>query len=75
MSTVEDIEKAIETLPRDDFYRLRDWVQHRFEDQWDKEFEEDAVSGKLDAIAQKTMEEHHAGRSTPFPPYEEPSHS
>jgi hypothetical protein len=75
MSTVGDIEEAIKALPRDDFYRLRDWVQQRYEDEWDQEFEEDAISGRLDSIAQQALAEHRAGRSTPFPPHEEPSRS
>jgi hypothetical protein len=75
MGTVEDIEEAISTLPRDEFFRLRDWVQQRFEDAWDSEFENDAISGRLDSLAQQALAEHRAGRSTPFPPHEEPSHS
>jgi hypothetical protein len=73
MSTVEEIEKVIENLPRDDFFRLRDWVAHRFEDEWDKEFEEDASSGRLDAVASAALAEHKSGKSTPFPPDEKPS--
>ena len=72
MSTVEEIEKAIENLPRDDFFRLRDWVAHRFEDEWDKEFEEDASSGQLDAAASTALAEHKSGKSIPFPPDEKP---
>ena len=72
MSTVEEIEKAIENLPRDDFFRLRDWVAHRFEDEWDKEFEEDASSGRLDAAASTALTEYRSGKSTPFPPDEKP---
>lgn len=57
MSTVEQIEKAIETLPKEDFLRLREWVQHRFEDEWDRLFEDDARSGRLDALAAKALGE------------------
>ena len=72
MNAVEEIEKVIEGLPREDFMRLRDWVQRRFEDDWDREFEQDAVAGRLDALAEAALAEHRAGRSTPFPPHEEP---
>ena len=44
MSTVEEIEAAIERLPRDQFFRLVTWLQDRFEDKWDREVE-DLCSG------------------------------
>lgn len=72
MNVLEDIEKEIESLPREDFLRLRDWVQRRFEDEWDREFAEDAASGRLDALAESALSENRAGSSTPFPPDEEP---
>lgn len=49
MTTVEEIE----TLPRDQFYQLREWVQSRFEDEWDRQIEEDSLSGRLDHLAQE----------------------
>jgi regulator of replication initiation timing len=70
MSTVEEIEKAIETLPRDQFYQLREWVQSRFEDEWDRQIEEDSLSGRLDHLVQEALTEHRAGLTTPFPPDE-----
>ena len=75
MSNVLDIETAIEKLPQEDFLKLRDWVQHRFDDAWDKEFESDVLAGSLDDLASEALAEHRAGRSKPFPPHEEPSHS
>lgn len=72
MSTIEDIEEAIKGLRRDEFYRLRDWMQQRFDDEWDRQFEEDAISGRLDFMAQQAVKEHQAGGSAPFPFHEEP---
>lgn len=69
MSTVEQIEAAIAKLPREDFFRLHEWVRDRFDDEWDKQIEEDALSGRLDPLAQAAIAEHRAGRSTPFPPH------
>ena len=48
MSTLEQIEAAIEKLPREDFFRLHEWIRDRFDDAWDKQIEEDAHSGRLD---------------------------
>jgi hypothetical protein len=70
MSTVEQIEAAIQKLPREDFFRLHEWVRDRFDDEWDRQFEDDARSGRLDAVAREALAEHRAGRSTPFPPNE-----
>jgi hypothetical protein len=68
MSTVEQIEAAIQKLPREDFFRLHGWIRDRFDDEWDKQVEEDASAGRLDHLAQEALAEYRAGRSTPFPP-------
>ena len=70
MSTVEEIEKAIDSLPRTEFFRLRDWMRQRFDDEWDQQFEEDAQSGRLDELARQALTEHRVGESRPFPPHE-----
>ena len=68
MSKIEEIEAAIEGLPPDDFIRLREWVQRRFDDQWDLQFEADVAAGRLNRLANQAISEHRSGRSTPFPP-------
>lgn len=70
MSTLQQIESAIEKLPREEFIRLREWILERSEDAWDKQIEADARSGRLDAVARKAVAEYRAGRSKPFPPDE-----
>lgn len=67
MSSIQEIEEAIASLPREDFLRLRDRIQQRFEDEWDRQFEEDVVSGRLEQLGEQALSEHRAGRSTPFP--------
>ena len=67
MSTVEQIEAAIQKLPREEFFRLRDWMRDRFDDEWDKQIEEDVRSGRLDRVAQDALAEYRAGKTTPFP--------
>ncbi len=67
MSTVQEIEAAIQRLPREDVFRLHEVIQHRFDDEWDKQFEDDAISGKLDHLAEGAIAEHRAGKSTAFP--------
>jgi hypothetical protein len=70
MSTVEEIEIAIDELPRDKFFELITWIKGQFEDQWDRQIEEDAKAGKLDRFAREALVEYQAGRTTPFPPDE-----
>lgn len=67
MSTVQDIEKAIQQLPREEIFRLREVIQHRFDDEWDRQFADDAESGLLDEMAAVALAEHRAGKSTPLP--------
>jgi hypothetical protein len=70
MSTLEEIEAAIEVLPREQFFRLVAWLRERFEDEWDRQIEEDAKAGRLDAFAREALTEYRAGRTRPFPPDE-----
>ena len=67
MTNVEEIEHAIRALPRDDFFRLHEWVHRKFETEWDKEIEEDIETGALDEIAKQAIEEHRSNKSSPFP--------
>jgi len=67
MGTLQEIEKAIEQLPREQISRLREVIQHRFDDAWDRQFADDAESGMLDEIASEALEMHQAGKSRPFP--------
>jgi hypothetical protein len=67
MSTVQEIEKAIQQLPREEIFRLREVIQHRFDDEWDRQFAHDAGSGLLDELAATALAEHRADKSTPLP--------
>lgn len=50
MSRVEEIEQAIDGLSAEDFRRLAEWVRERDQELWDRQMDEDSVSGKLDAL-------------------------
>ena len=67
MRTVEEIERAIQQLPWEEFFHLRDWMRHQFEDKWDKQIEEDAKSGRLDFLAEEAIAEFRAGKTQEFP--------
>ena len=66
MSAVQEIEQAIAQLPKDQFLRLREQIQRRFDDEWDAQIESDIASGALDKIAARALAEHRAGQSNTF---------
>jgi hypothetical protein len=61
MTTIEDIERAIERLPGADLAKLRDWFDAFEAERFDRRIEADAAAGKLDALAQAALAEHRGG--------------
>ena len=61
MSTLEQIEAAILTLPSNDFEKLRRWFLDLDYRRWDKQLEQDVVEGKLEALADEAIAEFEAG--------------
>jgi hypothetical protein len=74
MTTVQEIESAIELLSRDRLLELVAWLKGRYGDEWDRQFEDDVRAGRLDHLAREARAEYHAGRTQPFPPDEKPGH-
>ena len=66
MSTVEEITVAIEQLSADDVARLRAWLAEYAERIWDEQIERDERAGRLDALIDRALEEHRAGRTRPL---------
>ncbi len=50
MTKVQEIQAAIESLPREEYVRLRQWFSERDWEQWDKQIEADSEAGKLDFL-------------------------
>lgn len=65
MSKVEEIKRAIEQLPKEDFFDLSGWVIQRHESHWDKQIEADIRNGKLDKLAEEALQEDREGKA-PF---------
>ena len=65
--SAQEIEQAIAELPKEEFLRLRETIQRRFDSEWDAQFERDVTAGKLDKIAAQAIAEHRAGKSKSFP--------
>jgi len=64
MSTAVEIEKAIEKLPPEELAQLRAWFAQFDSARWDKQFEIDATTGHLDALADEALADLREGRTT-----------
>ena len=64
MSKVNDLERQIEGLSTEELAALRQWFAEFDAETWDRQFEADAKSGKLDSLAQRAREAHAAGKSS-----------
>lgn len=61
--TVEDIEKAIAKLPPDQLAQFRVRFEEFDAALFDKKIRRDAVSGKLDRLAEQAIDDLHKGRA------------
>ena len=64
MSTLQDIEKAVEGLSTVDLEMFRAWFAARDAVVWDAQFESDVSGSKLDAFVDEALEDFRSGRST-----------
>ena len=61
MTTIEEIQDAVISLPVEEYRRLRDWFLEREWEQWDRQILADSDSGDLDFLVKEAMEEKHLG--------------
>jgi hypothetical protein len=66
MSTIDEIERAVTDLSADDLSRFREWFLVFDAEAWDRQFEEDAAAGRLDALADEALADLSAGRTKPL---------
>lgn len=64
MSRVEQIEQQIAALTEAELAAFREWFAEYEAERWDRQIEEDAASGRLDALAERARKDHAAGLST-----------
>ncbi|HVS31906.1 MAG TPA: hypothetical protein VMS98_10650 [Thermoanaerobaculia bacterium] len=63
MTKLEALEEEIKKLSPEELAQLRDWLLERDAEEWDREIERDAASGKLDKLFEKSVADHRAGKS------------
>ena len=61
MPKVEEILSSIESLPEEEFGRLRDWFYERDWERWDRQIEEDSESGKLGFLVKEALDKKAGG--------------
>jgi hypothetical protein len=66
MNTVEGITTAIAELPPEQVEQIRAWLNEQAETKWDAQIEEDERAGRLNALAERALAEHRAGRTRPL---------
>lgn len=63
MTNVKKLENDVRRLDRDELAAFRDWFREYDSDEWDREIEECALTGRLDRLAEEAIAEHKAGRT------------
>ena len=66
MTKVQEIERAIEQLPSDQFSRIRDWILERDWEAWDAQIERDSAAGKLDFLVEEAQRAAESGNTRPL---------
>jgi hypothetical protein len=67
MSTVQEIEAAIQKLEPKKIYEVGDWLDELREELWDKQIDADAKTGRLDKLMEEAKQDYLAGRCKPLP--------
>jgi len=62
MTKVEEIKAAIESLPEEEFIRIRQWFSEKDWQEWDKQIAQDSGSGKLDFLIKEAIDEKDKGK-------------
>ena len=61
MSKIEEIEKEVQGLKPDELQAFRKWFWDFDAEAWDRQFEKDAQSGKLDSLAEAALKSFKSG--------------
>ena len=64
MSTVQEITTAVSRLSPEELSMFRAWFAEFDAEVWDRQFEQDVATGRLDALAEEALRDLHEGRCT-----------
>lgn len=65
MSTIDNIEKAVQGLSEAELAEFRAWFAEFDHANWDEKLANDARHGKLDTLADEALKDHDAERTRP----------
>jgi len=65
--SLAEIQSAIETLSERERCELAVWLQNWQPDEWDRQMQADAETGKFDALIREADEAYRRGDCRPFP--------
>jgi len=66
MGKVENLEQEVRALSRDELAEFRAWFLEFDWAIWDAQLQRDVQAGRLDALAEKALRDHAAGKTTPL---------
>jgi hypothetical protein len=64
MGKVENLEREVRALSPEELAAFRKWFTAYDWEAWDRQLEQDVLAGKLDALGDKALRDHEAGKST-----------
>ena len=64
MRKLEEIERQISELSREEFAKLRDWFMEQDAKAWDAQIDADVRAGKLDKLGEAARRAHAEGKTT-----------
>ena len=62
MTKLEQLESAVDSLPKNEYSRFRRWFLERDWAMWDRQIASDSKAGRLDFLAQEAREAKAKGR-------------
>ena len=63
MTSVAEISGAVRRLPKRELAKFRKWFAEFDAAAWDREFEENVASGRLEALAREALRDDRSGRT------------
>ncbi|MBF0542347.1 MAG: hypothetical protein HQK91_12965 [Nitrospirae bacterium] len=64
MSTIQEIKTAVSSMSSKELTQFREWFEEFDASAWDNQFEQDVMAGKLDAAAEKAIDDFKQGKYT-----------
>jgi hypothetical protein len=66
MTKLEQFKEFVAALDPKDVRKLTEWIDAYNADLWDQQIEADAKAGKFDAMAERALANHMAGKTRPL---------